>query len=88
MGRVHTPNPTRGRYGGDDYIAPTPEHAEWKLGPNHYKRGLNGKIFIWRGEWKRCLPITEAHFKKKHEIGKTVTLAQINEDLLNRIEGK
>ena len=97
MGRGHTPNPRIGRYGGDDYIAPTPKDAEWKLGPNHYKRGLNNKIFIWRGEWKRCLTITEAQLDKekdkqekmkRRKPKKGVTLAKINADLLKRIEDK
>ena len=86
MGRVHTRKKFIGRLGGDDYSGNSPKDAERQIGCNFYKRGLNNKIFIWRGEWLRCITVSDKEWDKAKELKNKTTLAKINEDLLKRIE--
>ena len=82
MGRGHTHNKRIGRWGGDDYSGNSPKDAQRAIGGNFYKRGLNNKIFIWRGEWLRCVTVSDKEWDKAKELKTKLTLAQINENLL------
>ena len=85
MGRGHTRKARIGRLGGTDYTLPPPKGAERRLGPLFLKL-VRGKVFSYQNDWRRDTTVSSEEFEGAEKIERKLTLKEINEDLLKRIE--
>ena len=62
--------PTERRYtkhDANEYTAPPPG-AEKKVGPNYFKRGVHGFIYMWCDEWVRYRGLTDKQFNNGDSV--------------------